>query len=200
MQLPLPLPPRDVEDEELPIYNDPEKAIIYVSGWISGFDLHRKTNCGINARLCWSTLHGLSSLWIKAPDQDLERFGFETVTVDEWIIKRDEWLSNTMENTSMFIRFIDAEQPIDGHSVISYKYRGEMWTFQAYLNVTTAKFVKGDIFSKNSLLKKLQTGVISADFDLPSSPKCEKYLRCSYLVKHITLPMENVCFGNCICW
>ena len=86
----------------------------------------------------------------------------------------------------MFIRFVDLLDDTDGHSVILYKYQSNVWTFQAYLDVTCATFTEGDIFQPGGLMDKLMTlqPINLSEFGVGGSACSNKYrtmCKCSVL-------------------
>ena len=52
---------------------DPEQVIASVSLWVTSYDPSRHENCDINARVCWSILHGLRPAWVLESSWDRER-------------------------------------------------------------------------------------------------------------------------------
>lgn len=163
---------------------DPEKVLALTIDWVSTCDSTRNENCDIGARVCWSILHGLRPTWVLESSWERER-GFESIGLTHWFNIREQWLL-TDGDTTMFVRFVD-DINNDGHTVVSYKYQGEIWTFQAYYGVSPPVFTKGDIYMKNALLRKLDSRemIKTEDFDLPSSSKSGIYTRCIVLMRTI---------------
>ena len=115
--------------------------------------------------------------------------GFEPIRVQQWFHVREQWLS-TDEDTTMFVRFVD-DSNTDGHTVVSYKYQGDIWTFQAYYDVSPPVFTKGDVYLKNALLSKLcrRETITTKDFDLPASTKSGVYTNCIFAIRSVSVSL-----------
>jgi len=170
---------------------DPEKVIALVSCWVSTHASAQNENCDITARVCWSILHGLRPAWVYEATWERER-GFEPISIKQWFKIRQQWLSST-DDTTMFVRFVDNINS-DGHTVVSYKYQGEVWTFQAYYGVSPPVFTKGDRYINNELLSKLdrQDTVKTEDFDLSASSKSGIYSLCIVLTRTVVTSHTSI--------
>lgn len=153
-----------------------------------------KTNCRINARICWATLVPTVDLaWVAdmVPDGSASS-GFENTTMLEWNCRRKEWRANP-SSVAMMVRFFKKGEEHDGHSLVLYKYGSDVVTFQAYYDVAEMQCVLADVFDWMDcrLLEKLMHDqpVSPADFGLKGEDRSglldatTVYLsgKCSYL-------------------
>jgi len=87
------------------------------------------------------------------------------------------WYGNPTQ-TRMIVRFVSKAQrttgestaiELDGHTVVSYKYGGKVWTLHAYHDVCKLSYLERDIFAEDEpLVTKLlhQEPVNAIDFGL----------------------------------
>ena len=81
--------------------------------WISRNDPSQITNCNINARICWATLHGLGEEWVTKSASWLDDGFSIRLNVNEWFNIQKTW-RNVEGDTAMFVRFIDDNDDKEG--------------------------------------------------------------------------------------
>ena len=181
-----------IQDEPLRQEMNPEMASELVIHWITYYISGSKQNCDINARACWATLCGnLNRRWVFAATiVDPE---FNKASLCEWSSARENWLIDPTQSI-MFVRFIDSSSSdgINGHSVVSYKYKDKIWTFQAFCDVCILRLLDFDIFGTRdgSLIKNLMNNepLKSCNFYLCGVDECnDKHTvyanKCRYLTR-----------------
>lgn len=107
-------------------------------------DSKQLTNCDINARFCWAILRGDKDRdWVLRKSQSDGDF---TIVDDlkEWEGIRNGWKSD--ESTIITVPFMVDGGSTDGHTVLSYKYNGKVYTFQANFGHSKLKCLSDDIF------------------------------------------------------
>lgn len=160
-----------VQDEALYQEGDPVALVDRVSHWMSYYSPLDMTNCDINARACWATLSGNKNRsWVRMHSSD-KRSGFIEASITEWNAARQRWNDHDT-HTRMIVRFVATDNAVDGHTVVSYKYRGHVGTFQAYHDVCPLTYLNRDIFAGTSpLVQKLldQEPVCAVDFGVVGS-------------------------------
>jgi hypothetical protein len=167
-----------IQEELLRKENVPSKICQLALYWISYHRPSQAKNCDFNARFCWATLNGESRAWLD--DASCADSNFVPDLLQGWMVKRQQWL--TSNKTMMIVRLISDGS--DGHSVLSYKYDGKVFTFQAYYDISLLKMLKYDIFTKSLTDKLLAEKPVNAiDFGFSSSTKSLTYLSCKYLEK-----------------
>lgn len=150
---------------------------------MSYYNPSQMQNCNFNARACWATLHGdLNRTWVCTPKWD------DFTRVEGWVSVRERWLA-IKGNSSMFVRFIDTQDPTNGHSLVCYKYQGRAWTIQAYYGQSSLTCVETDIFANEdtSLLQNLRScaPVSAKDFGVSndSSKRVCYHADCHYCIR-----------------
>ena len=155
---------------------DPEEIFKLTQCWMTYHEPEKLTNCDINARFCWATLCGGKDYrWLlHGSNNDLD---FSCSLHINWKEVRRQWFSDSAK-TMMIVRFIDHKVEHDGHSVVSYKYMGKVYTFQAYFDVCKLNMSESDIFaSDKQLTDKIIKGdpLNASDFGLPISIQSSTY-------------------------
>jgi hypothetical protein len=167
-----------IQEELLRKENVPSKIEQLAFYWISYHRPLQARNCDFNARFCWATLNGESRAWLDTPS--CTDSNFVPDSLEGWMVKRQQWL--TSNKTMMIVRLISDGS--DGHSVLSYRYDGKVFTFQAYYDISLLKVLEYDIFTKSLIDKLLAKNLVNAiDFGFSSSTKSLTYLSCKYLEK-----------------
>ena len=142
---------------------DPEEIFKLTQCWMTYHEPGKLTNCDINARFCWATLCGGKDYrWLLLGSNNDSDFSCSSHI--NWKEVRRLWSSDSAK-TMMIVRFIDRKLEHDGHSVVSYKYMGKVYTFQAYFDVCKLNMSESDIFASD---KQLTDKIINGDSLSPS--------------------------------
>jgi hypothetical protein len=217
-----------VQDEPLiqATNGDTEEITEKVHHWISYYHPHDITNCDINARVCWATIHGGKNRnWVLRKshvDDDLH-----SVHVQNLPTIHNNW-ATSQKYTTMMVRFVAENDETDGHTILLYKrtkstammtaleyFPGTMdfadelahkhirqgniqrvatssksitiFSFQAYNNVLTGRFLEADILSDSNyeIVRKILNGepVHADDFGYKLFPDATRETMSSPTVK-----------------